>query len=156
MESKRETAIKVQVSVQAPVEEVWKLWTTPEDIVNWNNASDDWHTISAVNDLHAGGKFDYRMEAKDGSFGFDFRGTYDNIITNNLIEYTLADGRHVKIEIKSSGNVTEIVETFDAENIHPVEIQQTGWQSILNNFKSYVETTKLYYDDKSNSTLPLV
>ncbi len=140
MESK-EKKITVQAKIKAPVEKVWKLWTTPEDIINWNYASDDWQSPQAINDLQEGGKFNIRMEAKDGSSGFDFEGVYDKIKTNRLIEYTMGDGRKVKIDFSGSGKKTRIVETFETENVHSPDQQRTGWQSILNNFKKYAETT---------------
>ena len=135
------TKITVQTTVNAPIDKVWELWTTPQHIVKWNNASPDWHTPIAENDLRSGGKFRSRMEAKDGSFGFDFEGVYDAVEINRLISYTMADGRTVNIVFTAKGNQTDIVEIFDAENENPIEMQQGGWQSILNNFKKYVEAT---------------
>lgn len=133
--------ITIETSVNAPVEKVWENWTDPIHIVNWNNASEDWHTTRAENDLKPGGKFLSRMEAKDGSFGFDFGGTYDKVRPNELIEYTMGDGRKVQITFRGNGNETKIEETFDAENTHPVETQRNGWQSILDNFKKYTEAS---------------
>lgn len=131
--------ITVQSLVNAPVEKVWAYWSAPEHITKWNNASDDWHTPSAKNDLRTGGQFSARMEAKDGSMGFDFGGTYDEVKTNELIAYTLGDGRKVKVVFTKEGNATKVVETFEAENIYPAEMQRAGWQSILDNFKKYTE-----------------
>jgi len=111
-------------------------------VVHWNHASDDWHTTSAENDLQIGGKFNYRMEAKDGSFGFDFEGVYEQIIKEQLIRYSLADNRKVSIELSGLGDVTVLTEIFDAENENPLEMQQTGWQAILNNLKQYTEKNK--------------
>jgi uncharacterized protein YndB with AHSA1/START domain len=139
MESKKHTVITVQTIIKAPLDLLWKFWTTPKDIVRWNNASDDWHTTRAENDLRVGGSFNYRMEAKDGSIGFDFEGVYDKVIINKQIEYTIGDGRKVKIVFNALDNKTEIKETFEAENVHSIEIQHDGWQSILDNFKNYVE-----------------
>ena len=139
MNSTQRTSITVQAIVNKPIETVWKKWTNPADIMKWNNASEDWHTPRAENDLRTGGKFLSRMEAKDGSFGFDFEGIYDNVITNELIEYSLADGRKIKILFSKEGNNTKVVEIFDAENENPVELQRGGWQAILNNFKKYTE-----------------
>jgi uncharacterized protein YndB with AHSA1/START domain len=139
METKRKPVITVQSRINAPKEKVWKLWTTPDDIVKWNYASDDWQSPRAVNDLRTGGTFNFRMESKDGSQGFDFGGVYKKVKTNELIEYEIGDGRKVRIEFKGSGNETEIVETFEAENVYSIEQQQGGWQSILNNFKKYAE-----------------
>lgn len=135
------TKITVQTTVNAPIDKVWESWTTPQHITKWNNASPDWHTPIAENDLRTGGKFRSRMEAKDGSFGFDFEGVYDAVEINRLISYTMADGRTVNIVFTAKGNQTDIVEIFDAENENPIEMQQGGWQSILNNFKKYVEAT---------------
>lgn len=140
METANKTKITVENTVKAPVEKVWKLWTTPEYITKWNNASDDWHTPRAENDLRAGGKFLSRMEARDGSFGFDFGGVYDEVKTNELIDYIMGDGRKVKITFINKGNETKVIETFEAENQNPIEMQRGGWQAILDNFKKYAET----------------
>ena len=134
--------ITVATTVNAPVAKVWEFWTNPKHITNWNNASDDWHTPRAENDLRVGGKFLSRMEAKDGSMGFDFNGVYDEVKTNELIAYTMEDGRKVKINLEDLGNETNITETFEAENENPVELQRGGWQSILDNFKKYTEENK--------------
>jgi uncharacterized protein YndB with AHSA1/START domain len=131
--------ISVQVKIVAPPEKVWKCWTDPVAIAAWNQASDDWHTTRAENDLRAGGKFLSRMEAKDGSTGFNFEGTYDEVITCKKISYTMGDGRKVSIDFIHNDGVTEVVETFDAEDIHPAELQRAGWQSILDNFRKYTE-----------------
>lgn len=140
METANKAKIAVENTVKAPVEKVWKLWTTPEHITKWNNASDDWHTPRAENDLRAGGRFLSRMEARDGSFGFDFGGVYDEVKTNELIAYTMGDGRKVKITFINKGNETKVIETFEAENQNPIEMQRGGWQAILDNFKKYAET----------------
>ncbi|MDB5284050.1 MAG: Activator of Hsp90 ATPase 1 family protein [Bacteroidota bacterium] len=132
-------SITIETTVKALPEKVWKFWSLPEHITKWNNASDDWHTPRAENDLRVGGKFSARMEAKDGSFGFDFGGVYDEVKNNQLIAYTLGDGRKVKITFSAIGNDTKVTETFDAENTNPIEMQKNGWQAILNNFKKYVE-----------------
>lgn len=131
--------IKVETTVNAPVEKVWNLYTNPEDVTQWNHASDDWHSPKAENDFRPGGTFVYRMEAKDGSFGFDFSGTYDEIRPYEFIEYTLEDGRKVKIDFGGEGNVTHVVVVFEAEHTHTEELQRSGWQAILDNFKKYVE-----------------
>jgi uncharacterized protein YndB with AHSA1/START domain len=135
------TKITVEVTINAPIKKVWKLWTSPEHIVKWNNASDDWHTTKAENDLRIGGKFVSRMEAKDGSFGFDFGGVYDDVKTNELIAYTMDDSRKVRITFLENSYVAEVSETFEAESSNPIEMQRGGWQAILDNFKKYVETT---------------
>ena len=141
MESSIKSIITVETEINAPLEAVWKCWTTPEDIVTWNNASDDWCTTRATNDLKAGGKFSYRMESKDGSFGFDFEGTYTQITIHHQITYVLGDERKVDLVFTSIQNKTLITEEFEAEHTHPADHQKFGWQSILNNFKSYVETS---------------
>ena len=132
--------ITVEVVVKATRDVVWKLWTTPEDIIRWNNASGDWHTPSAKTDLRPGGEFLYRMEAKDGSVGFDFGGIFDNVKPKEYIAYTIGDGRKVEIRFTSIGTDTKVVETFEAESQNPIEMQRDGWQAILNNFKKYAET----------------
>lgn len=134
--------ITVETNVQASVEKVWTFWTDPIHITKWNFASDEWHSPFAENDLREGGKFTSRMEAKDGSFGFDFGGVYDEIKLHEVIAYTMEDGRKVRISFKDRAGETEIIETFDAETSHSIEVQQQGWQAILNNFKKYVETNK--------------
>lgn len=131
--------ITVKTTVHEPVQKVWEYWTEPKHITKWNNASDDWHTPIAENDLRVGGKFLTRMEAKDGSFGFDFGGIYDEVKLNEVISYTMGDGRKVNVTFKGQGNETEVIETFDAETTNPIEMQQAGWQAILDNFKKYVE-----------------
>lgn len=131
--------ITIETNVNAPIEKVWELWNGPEHIVKWNNASDEWHTPSAKNDLRKGGKLISRMEAKDGSAGFDFEGTYDEVVTHEFISYTLDDGRTVKITFTPHKQTTKIVEAFEAESLHPIEMQRGGWQAILDNFKRYAE-----------------
>ncbi len=134
------TQITVETTVKAPIEKAWKVWTAPEHITQWNFATEEWHTPAAENDLRAGGKFSYRMEAKDGSFGFDFGGAYDEVKTNQLIDYTLDDGRKVKVTFTENGTETKVAETFEAESTHSVDMQRGGWQAILDNFKKYTET----------------
>ena len=134
------TSITIQATINAPIEKVWQYWTAPEHITQWCNASDDWHAPSATNDLQAGGKFTTRMEAKDGSFGFDFGGVYDEVRRNEFISYTMGDGRKVSITFAANGNETTVIETFDPENQNPIDMQQAGWQAILDNFKKHVET----------------
>jgi len=139
MENKQKTIITVKVKIEKSIEKVWKCWTSPDDITNWNYASDDWHTTKAENDLRNGGSFSSRMEAKDGSMGFDFGGIYNNVVENKLIESTLGDDRKVKVEFVSNGISTEIVESFEAESLNSIELQRVGWQAILDNFKKYCE-----------------
>ena len=131
--------ITIETMVNQSLEKVWETWTTPADIMKWNTASDDWHTPKAENDLRIGGKFLSRMEAKDGSFGFDFIGIYTSVKTNEEIAYTMEDGRTCVTNFTSAGSSTKIVSTFEAENENPIEIQKGGWQAILNNFKKYAE-----------------
>ena len=133
--------ITVQAVINAPVKQVWKLYTEPEHVMKWNNASNDWHTTRAENDLKVGGKFLYRMEAKDGSSGFDFDGTYKQVIANELIVYSISDGRKVEVTFTKDDNArTKMAKTFEAESTNLIEMQRDGWQAILNNFKIYVET----------------
>lgn len=131
--------ITVRTVVIKPIDEIWECWNSPDDIVNWYTASKDWHTPKAENDLTIGKKFCYRMEAKDGSFGFDFSGTYTNIVKNKKIEFTLDDGRKVKVDFITWDKNTEIVEFFEPEKTNPNDLQQAGWQSIMDNFKRYIE-----------------
>ncbi|MBD2848166.1 SRPBCC family protein [Paenibacillus sp. IB182496] len=140
METNQPTKVTVQADIQAPVEQVWKSWTEPQHITKWNQASDDWHAPRAENDLRVGGKFLTRMEAKDGSMGFDFYGVYDVVKLHEQISYTIGDGRKVDITFTPQGNETKVVETFDAESTHSVDMQQAGWQAIMDNFKSYTES----------------
>lgn len=135
----RKTVITVQATIHAPLEKTWQFWTLPEHIIHWNYASDDWHTPRAENDLRPGGAFSCRMEAKDGSFGFDFGGVYDLVAENQRIEYTLDDGRKVQVAFSKVDNGTFVLETFEAEDMNPMELQQGGWQAILDNFKKYAE-----------------
>jgi uncharacterized protein YndB with AHSA1/START domain len=133
------TLITVEARVNAPVAKVWKHWTTPADIIQWNAASDDWHTTSATNDVRVGGKFSARMEAKDKSFGFDFAGVYTEVRLHELLVYQLGDDRDVRVEFEAQGDATVVRETFVAEGTHSIEMQRGGWQSILNRFKDFVE-----------------
>ena len=131
--------ITVSVKIDASVEKVWNYFTQPEHIVNWNFANDDWHSPSAENDLTVNGLFKYNMAAKDGSFSFDFWGNYTQIETHKTIAYTIGDGRKVILHFTENDNLTEVVEMFEPESQNPEEMQQMGWQAILNNFKKYVE-----------------
>lgn len=140
METKEKKDIVVQTTVNASIEAVWKYFTEAEHIMKWYNASDDWHAPYADNDMQVGRKFKTTMAAKDGSAGFNFEGVYTNIRTHELIEYAIADGRKVSVEFSSEGDQTRVVETFEAENVYSHEMQKTGWQSILDNFKKYVES----------------
>ncbi|MES2630114.1 MAG: SRPBCC family protein [Bacteroidota bacterium] len=140
METNQKQKLTIGVTVSAPVEKVWKMFNEPEHVKKWNNASPDWHTPHAENDVRKGGSFNYRMEARDGSFGFDFGGTYSEVDHEKSLAYTLGDGREVSATFTANGDSTRIDETFEAEGQNPVEMQQAGWQSILDNFKKYAES----------------
>jgi len=133
--------ISVETIVAAPIEKVWQAYTTPENIKQWNTASDDWHTTSAKVDLRVGGVFSSRMEAKDGSFGFDFAGTYTKIVAHELIEYSFGD-RMAQVEFVGGQDGVTVRVTFDSEATHSIEQQQQGWQAILNNFTRHVESLR--------------
>jgi uncharacterized protein YndB with AHSA1/START domain len=134
------TKITIEADISADIKKIWDCYTRPEYITKWNYASYDWHCPSAENDFRVGGKSKSRMEAKDGSAGFDFEAIYDEIINGKKIAYTILDGRHVTIDFENHGNNTKVTVTFDAESENPVEMQIAGWQTILNNFKKYVES----------------
>ncbi len=131
--------ITVEAVIHAKTDKVWEYYTLPKHITKWNFASDDWHCPNAKNDLKPGGTFSWRMEAKDGSFGFDLEGTFNNIILLKEINYTLNDGRKVTTTFKNADNTTKVTTVFEAETVNPVDLQQQGWQAILNNFKNYTE-----------------
>ena len=141
MKAEKLPKIVVKTLVQAPLERVWKLWTSPEHITQWNHASDEWHTPKATNDLRVGGEFHYQMEAKDGSMGFDFGGVYEEIVPNKRIVFTLEDERKVAITFAEKGDITTILETFEAETENAIEMQRNGWQAILTNFQQYAESS---------------
>ncbi|MFV0539824.1 MAG: SRPBCC family protein [Aestuariibaculum sp.] len=132
--------ITVQATINAPIQLVWECFTKPEHITQWNFASTDWICPTASNNIAVNGTFVWRMEAKDGSAGFDFTGTYTEIVTEKLIAYTMPDGRTVSINFTKTDEGIVVSETFDTENIHDVEMQRAGWQAILENFKIYVES----------------
>ena len=140
METTSQQAITVETLVNAPVEKVWQYWTAPEHITKWCNASEDWHAPYADNDVRTGGKFKTTMAAKDGSMQFDWEGIYDYVDPHKQISYSMGDGRKVDIHFSGEGSQTRIVETFDPEQQNPIEMQRDGWQSILDNFKKYVES----------------
>ena len=133
------TSITVAATVAASPEKVWEYYNGPTHITAWNSASEDWHTPSSNNDLRVGGRFTHRMEARDGSQGFDFSGTYDEVKDLERIAYTMDDGRKAIVDFKDLGGKTEVTVVFDAENEYPVDFQREGWQSILNEFKKYTE-----------------
>lgn len=132
--------VTVETTVHATVEHAWHCWSTPECIMQWNSASDDWHTPKAENDLRIGGTFSSRMEAKDGSVGFDFGGTYTNVVEFKEISYTMGDDRKVSVTFDAQGEQTHVTETFDPETENAPEMQRQGWQSILDNFKKHAES----------------
>lgn len=131
--------ITISAEIKSDIDTVWNAWTAPKHIKNWNNASPDWHTPNAENDLRKGGKFNSRMEAKDGSMGFDFSGTYNEVNPKQHIAYTLDDHRKVEIHFNESDSGVTVTETFEPEQQNPIDMQRQGWQAILNNFKKYVE-----------------
>jgi uncharacterized protein YndB with AHSA1/START domain len=131
--------ITVQTKVQAPLDKIWSFWTVPEHITKWNSASEDWHTPYADNDLKVGGKFKYTMASKDGTMSFNFIGTYSVIQDKRTIAYTIEDGREVIVVFEQQEDGVIIRESFDPELENPKELQQQGWQAILDNFKKYVE-----------------
>lgn len=131
--------ITLEIVIAAPMNKVWQCWTDPTHIVQWNQASADWHSPRAENDAQAGGKFNIRMEAKDGSQGFDFAGTYTDVIRNERIAYVLDDGRHVTVVFSPSVKGIRLTQTFEMETQNSEELQRAGWQAILENFKRYVE-----------------
>jgi uncharacterized protein YndB with AHSA1/START domain len=132
--------IKIDITILAPVQKVWEYFNTPEHITKWNFAHESWHCPSSENDLRTGGRFKTRMEAKDGSFGFDLEGIYDEVIPNEKIKYHLEDGRQVEVYFEAvDENTTKVTEIFDPEKQNSAEMQRDGWYSILNNFHKYVE-----------------
>lgn len=133
------TNISISATIHAPVAKVWQNWTDTQAITQWNSASPEWHTTKATHELKPGGRFTYRMEAKDGSFGFDFSGIFDTVKPNEYLETTLDDGRQVKTTFTVQGDKTQLTQIFEAEQTHSIVQQQEGWQNILNNFKNYVE-----------------
>lgn len=133
--------VTIAAEIQAGIDKVWDRWTAPGHIVNWNFASDDWHCPSAENDLRVGGKYKARMEAKDGSFGFDFEAVYDEVIDKKRIAYTMSDGRQVITDFEDLGESTKVTTVFEAESENPIDMQRGGWQAILDNFKKYTENT---------------
>ena len=134
--------ITVERVVKAKLNQVWDAWNNPADIKQWNAAQDDWHTTRSTVDLREGGKFVSRMEAKDGSAGFDFEGTYTRVVPHKTIEYQMSDGREVKVEFVERAGGVLVKETFDTETENPPELQRTGWQAILDNFRRYVEAKR--------------
>lgn len=139
--------ITVEANVNAPIADVWRIYTTPEDIIQWNAASDDWRTTKASVDLREGGAFSSRMEAKDGSMGFDFEGVYTKVVPQKHIEYLFGE-RAAQVDFIPNNQSVKVRVTFDAEDTHPLEMQREGWQAILNNFARYAEDAR----HKTNSS----
>jgi len=142
MEASNNVVVTIETTVRKPAAEVWAYWTEPRHITQWCSANDDWHAPRAENDVRVGGKFVTRMEAKDGSFGFDFGGVYDEVRINEFLSYTMEDGRKVAVSFIAQEDGTKVVETFDAEATNSVDMQRAGWQAILDNFKKYSESPK--------------
>jgi uncharacterized protein YndB with AHSA1/START domain len=134
--------ITVEATVNAPVKKTWDAYNNPEDIKQWNQASADWHTTSSSVDLREGGKFSSRMEAKDGSMGFDFGGVYTKVVPNKTVAYRMGDGREAEVQFSESKGTTAVKVTFDAESTNPAEMQRGGWQAILDSFARHVEAKK--------------
>jgi uncharacterized protein YndB with AHSA1/START domain len=132
--------ITVDATINANQQKVWDYYTMPDHITKWNFADPSWHCPKAENDMKVGGKYSARMEARDGSFGFDFEATYNNIVPGKSFNYTMLDGREVDVDFVPKEDKTDLKIVFDAESQNPVEMQKAGWQSILNNFKNYVES----------------
>lgn len=131
--------IQIETSIQSPLSKVWSYWTEPAHITKWNFAIPEWHCPKATNELKVGGKYSARMEAIDGSFGFDFEAIYDEVIAEKKLSYTMLDGRQATTIFESNENSTRVITIFDAEKQNPADMQKNGWQSILNNFKKYTE-----------------
>lgn len=135
------TKLTVSTIISAPLDKVWEAWVSPEQVTAWNAASDDWHCPSATNDLQVGGAFCYRMSARDGSLSFDFEGAFTEIIERAKIGYKILDGRQVEVTFTKTPEGINVTETFEAESAHSIEMQQAGWQAILENFKKHVESS---------------
>jgi uncharacterized protein YndB with AHSA1/START domain len=133
--------ITLETEIDATLEHVWKCFNQPEHVTQWNFAADDWHCPKASNNVIAGGEFNYTMAAKDGSFEFDFQGTYKEVTPLKELKIVLGDGRNMEVTFTQMGEKTKVTETFDPENENPREMQQMGWQMILNNFKKYAEAS---------------
>ncbi len=150
MSTHEKTVITVKASIQAPIEKVWKLYNDPRHVMQWNNASDDWHSTRGQSDLRAGGRFNFHMAAKDGSQGFDFEGVYTEVVDQKRIAYKLGDDREVTIDFEPHGDKVDVTVAFEAENTFPHEFQREGWQSILDSFKRHAESPaqleRLHFD----------
>ena len=131
--------ITVETVVNAPINQIWSAWSNPDDIIQWNTPHESWHTTRSAVDLREGGQFSARMEARDGSGGFDFEGTYTRVVPNQVIDFRMSDGREVNVEFVQQAGGVLVRETFDTETENPVEMQRAGWQAILDNFGRHVE-----------------
>lgn len=140
METTPKTVVTITATVKVSTAKAWQVWNAPEHIMNWNFASDDWHCPAAKSDLRTGGTFSATMAAKDGSMSFEFGGVYDVVEPEKHLAYTMGDGRKVDVVFESSAEGTVITESFEAESVHPVDLQKAGWQAILNNYVSYAES----------------
>lgn len=134
--------IQISAAINSTIKNVWKHFIQEDSIIKWSFASEDWHCPSAKNDFSEGGKFSYHMAAKDGSFAFDMKGKFDKIIEGKKIDYSLEDGRKVSTEFIQLGDQIKVIQTFEAENKNSKVMQKAGWQAILNNFKTFVETNQ--------------
>ncbi len=142
METTEKAVITVEATIQSSIEKIWECWSDPKHIIHWNNASDDWYTPKAENDLKVNGTFTYTMAARDGSMSFDFGGVYTKVEKFKTIEYTMGDGRKAINDFMPSGNHVKVITKFEAESENPIEMQKGGWQAIFDNFKKYVESSK--------------
>jgi uncharacterized protein YndB with AHSA1/START domain len=134
--------ITVETMIPAPMERIWRMWSTPKDIMAWNAASEDWHCPAAEIDLREGGRFSYRMEARDGNEGFDFSGVFTKVIPQEVVEYRMDDRRSASVRFLEGAEGVTVRITFDAESVYPVEMQQAGWQAILDNFARHVQAAR--------------
>ncbi|MBK9592772.1 MAG: SRPBCC domain-containing protein [Crocinitomicaceae bacterium] len=154
------TKITVETIVKVPVQKAWEVWSQPHHIINWNFASPDWHCPKAENDLQTGGNYSWTMAAKDGSMSFDFGGTYSKVELHKKIESVLEDKRNVQVEFLDQGQETRVIETFEAEDQNPIDMQRMGWQAILDNYKNYAESlvqlTKMKFDISINASVEKV
>jgi uncharacterized protein YndB with AHSA1/START domain len=131
--------ITITTEIAAPIDTVWNCWNTPEHIMQWNAAHESWHCPASKIDLRPGGEYHTTMAARDGSMSFDFWGTYDEVQAPTFVSSTLGDGRKMSVRFDALEEGTRVTETFDPENQNPIDMQRAGWQSILDNFKRYVE-----------------
>lgn len=136
------TKVNISTKVNCPLKTAWESYTDAKHIVNWNFANDDWHCPSAENDLRVGGKMKSRMEAKDGSFGFDFEAVYNEVQPLKRLVYTMGDGRKVEIEFMEENSTVTVAVSFETESVNDIELQRSGWQAILDNYARYTDSLK--------------